>query len=58
MASAEDLEAILSATPTSADRAFSATLAPRIRALAERHLKHPVRVSIRASVGSRYATAR
>jgi len=47
MGFAEDLEAILSAAPTTRQTAlFSATLAPRIRALAERHLNHPVRVSI------------
>ena len=49
MGFAEDLEAILSAAPTSRQTAlFSATLAPRIRALAERHLDNPVRVSIPA----------
>ena len=56
MGFAEDLEAILSAAPTTRQTAlFSATLAPRIRALAERHLNHPVRVSIpgeRAEVGA------
>jgi len=47
MGFAEDLEAILSAAPTTRQTAlFSATLAPRIRALAERHLNHPMRVSI------------
>jgi len=56
MGFAEDLEAILSAAPTTRQTAlFSATLAPRIRALAERHLNHPVRVSIpgeRAEAGA------
>jgi len=56
MGFAEDLEAILSAAPTTRQTAlFSATLAPRIRALAERHLDHPVRVSIpgeRAEAGA------
>jgi len=56
MGFAEDLEAILSAAPTTRQTAlFSATLAPRIRALAERHLNHPVRVSIpgeRADAGA------
>ena len=47
MGFAEDLEAILAATPTARQTAlFSATLPPRIRDLAERHLKNPARVSI------------
>ena len=56
MGFADDLEAILSAAPTSRQTAlFSATLPPRIRALAERHLNDPVRVSIpveRAEAGA------
>jgi len=49
MGFADDLEAILSAAPASRQTAlFSATLPPRIRDLAERHLNDPVRVSIPA----------
>ena len=49
MGFAEDLEAILSEAPASRQTAlFSATLPPRIRDLAERHLKNPARVSIPA----------
>jgi ATP-dependent RNA helicase DeaD len=47
MGFAEDLEAILSEAPKSRQTAlFSATLPPRIRDLAERHLNDPARVSI------------
>jgi ATP-dependent RNA helicase DeaD len=47
MGFAEDLEAILSEAPAARQTAlFSATLPPRIRDLAERHLNNPVRVSI------------
>jgi ATP-dependent RNA helicase DeaD len=47
MGFAEDLEAILSAAPKTRQTAlFSATLPPRIRDMAERHLNDPVRVSI------------
>ena len=47
MGFADDLEAILSGAPASRQTAlFSATLPPRIRDLAERHLNNPVRVSI------------
>jgi ATP-dependent RNA helicase DeaD len=47
MGFADDLEAILSAAPATRQTAlFSATLPPRIRDLAERHLSNPVRVSI------------
>ena len=49
MGFAEDLEAILSEAPAARQTAlFSATLPPRIRDLAERHLTNPVRVSIPA----------
>jgi ATP-dependent RNA helicase DeaD len=47
MGFAEDIEAILSATP--ADRQtmlFSATMPPRIAAIANKHLKDPVRVAV------------
>ncbi len=47
MGFAEDLEAILSAAPAMRQTAlFSATMASRISAVANRHLKDPVRVSI------------
>jgi ATP-dependent RNA helicase DeaD len=47
MGFAEDLEAILAAAPPIRQTAlFSATLPPRIRDLAERHLNNPVRLSI------------
>jgi ATP-dependent RNA helicase DeaD len=47
MGFAEDLEAILAATPPERQTAlFSATLPPRIVAIAARHLKHPVRIAI------------
>jgi ATP-dependent RNA helicase DeaD len=47
MGFAEDLEAILSEAPKSRQTAlFSATLPPRSRDLAERHLNDPARVSI------------
>ena len=49
MGFAEDLEAILSEAPEARQTAlFSATLPPRIRDMAERHLTNPVRVSIPA----------
>ena len=44
---AEDLDAILEATPKARQTAlFSATMPPRIRSIAERHLKDPARVAI------------
>jgi ATP-dependent RNA helicase DeaD len=47
MGFAEDLEAILQATPEDRQTAlFSATLPPRIAQLAEKHLKDPLRVRI------------
>jgi ATP-dependent RNA helicase DeaD len=47
MGFAEDLEAILSEAPATRQTAlFSATLPPRIREMAERHLNNPARVSI------------
>ena len=47
MGFADDLESILSAAPSSRQTAlFSATLPPRIREMAERHLTNPARVSI------------
>jgi ATP-dependent RNA helicase DeaD len=47
MGFAEDLEAILSETPQGRQTAlFSATIAPKIKAIAKRHLKDPVNVKI------------
>ncbi len=47
MGFAEDLDAILKATPDSRQTAlFSATMPPRIAAIAQRHLKNPHRVTI------------
>jgi ATP-dependent RNA helicase DeaD len=47
MGFAEDLEALLEATPEERQTAlFSATLPPRITTIAERHLRKPVRVRI------------
>ncbi|WP_437677731.1 DEAD/DEAH box helicase [Sorangium sp. So ce131] len=49
MGFAEALEAILSATPSARQTVlFSATLPPRIAAIAGRHLREPVRVKIAA----------
>jgi ATP-dependent RNA helicase DeaD len=51
MGFAEDLEAILAATPADRQTAlFSATMAPRILAIAKRHLRDPVRVTIAREV--------
>jgi ATP-dependent RNA helicase DeaD len=51
MGFAEDLEAILAATPADRQTAlFSATMAPRILAIAKRHLREPVRVTIAREV--------
>ena len=59
MGFAEDLEAILSEAPQTRQTAlFSATMAPRIRDLAERHLKNPARVSIPADRGTEGAMPR
>jgi len=50
MGFAEDLEAILDATPTSRQTVlFSATMPPRIDAIARRHQRDPVRVTIQKS---------
>ena len=49
MGFAEDLEAILTATPASRQTAlFAATMAPRIAAIAGKHLRKPARVTIKA----------
>jgi ATP-dependent RNA helicase DeaD len=51
MGFAEDLEAILSATPPDKQTAlFSATIPPRIARIARAHLKHPVKIDIERSV--------
>ena len=48
MGFAEDLEAILTATPPTRQTAlFAATMAPRIAVIAERHLRKPARVMIK-----------
>jgi ATP-dependent RNA helicase DeaD len=47
MGFAEDLEAILDATPEGRQTAlFSATIPPRIAAIAAKHLKNPLRITI------------
>ncbi|HTJ76689.1 MAG TPA: DEAD/DEAH box helicase [Acidimicrobiales bacterium] len=49
MGFAEDIEAILEATPATRQTVlFSATLPPRIDAIARRHLRDPVRIAIGA----------
>ena len=62
MGFAEDLEAILERTPAARQTAlFSATLPPRILAIAARHLKDPVRIAIareRSPAGRPRASAR
>jgi ATP-dependent RNA helicase DeaD len=47
MGFAEDIDAILESTPTTRQTAlFSATMPPRLRAIAERHLNDPARINI------------
>src|SRR5512140_2572474 len=49
MGFAEDLEALLTATPPGRQTAlFSATISPTIARIAARHLREPVRVAVRA----------
>jgi len=49
MGFAEDLDTILTATPEARQTAlFAATMAPRIASIAERHLKQPARITIKA----------
>jgi Superfamily II DNA and RNA helicases len=49
MGFAEDLDTILSATPEGRQTAlFSATISPTITRIAKRHLREPVRVTVRA----------
>jgi len=59
MGFAEDLEAILSATPTEKQVAlFSATLPPRIAAIAKTHLRNPELIRIDAEVVKAGAVAK
>jgi ATP-dependent RNA helicase DeaD len=47
MGFADDLEAILQQTPATKQTAlFSATMPPRIHAIARRHLRHPIEITI------------
>ena len=47
MGFAEDIDAILESTPEARQTAlFSATMPPRLRAIAERHLREPERIAI------------
>ncbi len=49
MGFADDLEAILTATPDTRQTAlFAATMAPRIASIAERHLNDPERITVKA----------
>ena len=53
MGFAEDLETILSATPEGRQTAlFSATISPTITRIAKRHLREPVRITVRADTVS------
>jgi ATP-dependent RNA helicase DeaD len=59
MGFAEDLEAILTATPETRQTAlFSATLAPRIARIAEKHLRDPERVQIAREKGVKGTAAK
>ena len=54
MGFAEDLDAILAATPVPRQTAlFSATISPTIAKIARRHLREPARVSVHAERGTR-----
>jgi ATP-dependent RNA helicase DeaD len=54
MGFAEDLEAILSQTPTERQTVFfSATLPPRIAGMVKRHLKEPLRIQIAAETAAK-----
>ncbi len=49
MGFADDLEAILTSTPATRQTAlFAATMAPRIASIAERHLRKPERITVKA----------
>lgn len=51
---ADDLEAILQAVPAARQTAlFSATMSPRIEAIAKRHLQDPARVAIERAAGGK-----
>ncbi|MGL4420305.1 MAG: DEAD/DEAH box helicase [Gemmataceae bacterium] len=51
MGFAEDLDAILTATPTTRQTMlFSATMPPRIATIAEKHLREPVKISVAKAV--------
>ncbi len=59
MGFAEELEAILSATPSERQTAlFSATISPTIARVAARHLRDPIRVSVRPERPSDEAPAK
>ena len=59
MGFAEDLDTILGATPTGRQTAlFSATISPTIARIAARHLREPVRVSVRPERPSEEAPAK
>jgi ATP-dependent RNA helicase DeaD len=59
MGFAEDLDAILEQTPATKQTAlFSATMPPRIKSIAHRHLKHPVEITIAKELVKAGATPR
>ena len=59
MGFAEDLDAILAATPTERQTVlFSATISPTIAKVARRHMRDPARVSVHAEKGTRDGVAR
>ncbi len=59
MGFAEDLDAILAATPVARQTAlFSATISPTIAKIAKRHLREPARVRVHAERGARDGVAR
>ena len=59
MGFAEDLDAILAATPTERQTVlFSATISPTIAKVARRHMREPARVSVHAEKGTRDGVAR
>jgi ATP-dependent RNA helicase DeaD len=58
MGFAEDIEAILEATPEARQTVlFSATMPPRINAIARRHLRDPVRIELGGGAAARGQTA-
>ncbi len=59
MGFAEDLDTVLTATPEGRQTAlFSATISPQIARIAKRHLRDPVRVTVKPERGSRAEAAR